>query len=113
MTPYQTFRLTEYPDVADIKIEARNTRTGGVFQRPTVKHDVRRHLKRADRARSLREEIRIEREAEEQEQQEFEAEEIRLNASYDPRAWNEYAEENNWDYWQEFLYALPWDYEDW
>lgn len=66
MKPYSTIRLTECPDVGDIKADGRASHVGkiaepsGVFKPYTRKaanrRAVRRSLKRADRARSLREE---------------------------------------------------------
>jgi hypothetical protein len=82
MTPYQTFRLAEFPDIRDIKHEGRNTRSAplqpgyvhrGYIRHPSIKHAVRRSLKRSDRQRSLREEMRAEREAELAEIREMEA----------------------------------------
>lgn len=64
MIPYATRRLTECPDVADIKREARATHVGrierdhGYNRRSSVKRATRRRLKRSDKARSLREELR-------------------------------------------------------
>jgi hypothetical protein len=62
MKPYTTMRLIEFPDVADIKLEARQSRCGrtdehGYCRRPSVKHSTRRYLKRADRARRNREDF--------------------------------------------------------
>lgn len=59
MHPYSTFRLIEFPDVADIKLEARSSRTGryderGYVRRASVKRTTRRALKRSDKARALR-----------------------------------------------------------
>lgn len=62
MKPYQTFKLTEGPDVADIKAEGRATHVGrvdnserGYIRRANVKRATRRHLKRSDRMRAERE----------------------------------------------------------
>lgn len=83
MRPYPTLRLRSDrlgADVADIKAEARPTRVGrawrvrhGYARHPAGKHATRRHLKRADRARALREELRIEAEAERALERELEA----------------------------------------
>lgn len=93
MIAYQTIRLTEYPDVADIKAEGRNTRTGRLNDHRTirhlrVKHSVRRSLKRSDRARSMREELQLEAEIERQEMKEFEEWERSLN-DVDDYAWED------------------------
>lgn len=69
MRPYDTIRLIEHPDVADLRMEARPTRMGrmdgrSIFRRPRVKRATRRHLKHADRARSMRAELKMEAECE-------------------------------------------------
>lgn len=64
MHPYQTRKLTEYPNVADIKAEGRKSSSSGRPSRsgefkphtrnPRRRRAIRRSLKRADRARALK-----------------------------------------------------------
>lgn len=59
MHPYSTIRLTEFPDVGDMRREARASRVGmlsrhTVNHRSRVKRSLRRTIKRSDRARDLR-----------------------------------------------------------
>lgn len=56
MKPYINKRLTPCPDVADIQVEGRNTSAGGkdYFKNKVKKRQIRRHLKRQDKQRSLR-----------------------------------------------------------
>ncbi len=63
MHPYQTIKLTEGPDVGDIRAEGRHSSVGklpnktGEFRsycRSANRKVVRRHLKRSDKARALR-----------------------------------------------------------
>jgi hypothetical protein len=91
MHPYKNTRLIEYPDVADIQEQGRKSSVGRIprgdtqtvypngllsksFERikrndrgyckPEHKKRVRRYLKRADRARSLKEALELENQAE-------------------------------------------------
>ena len=64
MKPYKTKKLTECPDVADIKTEGRRSAVGqyagksgeyhGYTKSKTNKAAIRRNLKRADKARVKR-----------------------------------------------------------
>lgn len=60
MQPYANRRLTESPDVADIRCEGRATHVGragsqhGYIRKSATKAATRRHLKRADRAKALK-----------------------------------------------------------
>jgi len=62
MRPYLSIRLTQWPDMADLKAEGRKAAAGnlrgrngrdirGLFRHPRVKRAVRRTLKRIDRRR--------------------------------------------------------------
>jgi hypothetical protein len=56
MLPYKTLRLEQWPDVADVRREARASRVGKLDHhtyndRPARKAAIRRTLKRRDRAR--------------------------------------------------------------
>lgn len=62
MKPYQNRKLTEYPDVADITSEGRASHIGKLkrgrgYCSSKGKKAARRNLKRADRAKSLRQEL--------------------------------------------------------
>jgi hypothetical protein len=60
MKPYQTIKLIEYPDIADIKSDGRKSSVGRVddgrdyhgYCRSKHKKISRRHMKRSDKARS-------------------------------------------------------------
>jgi hypothetical protein len=64
MHPYETIKLTERPNVADVKDEGRKSSVGKLPSRsgefkpytrnPRRRRAVRRSLKRADRARALK-----------------------------------------------------------
>lgn len=55
MRAYRTIRLTECPDVADIRAEGRRSRVGRLdaksYCRPAQKRKIRRTLKRRDKSR--------------------------------------------------------------
>jgi hypothetical protein len=60
MRPYRNIKLTEYPDVGDIRSEGRRSAIGRIhsdrgYCRPVAKAVVRRALKKADRRISTRE----------------------------------------------------------
>lgn len=65
MRPYETFKLTEQPDIADIRREARHSRVGRnqepsgdykpYLRNSDTKKKVRRTLKRRDKARAIKE----------------------------------------------------------
>jgi hypothetical protein len=64
MKPYQTIKLTECPDIADIQADGRHSSVGKLpnktgeyrpYCRSAHRKAVRRHLKRADKAQALRE----------------------------------------------------------
>ena len=65
MRAYSTYRLIEFPDVADIKNEARRSCVGrndsrGYIRDKRRKRSIRRYIKRADRARGIAAEMRAE-----------------------------------------------------
>lgn len=56
MRPYHSIKLTEFPDVGDIRAEGRHSRVGRLDDKsyirdPRRKAAVRRSLKRADKRR--------------------------------------------------------------
>lgn len=58
MRAYRTIKLTEYPDVGDIRREGRHSSVGRVrgergYVRSNAKRVARRNLKRRDKARSM------------------------------------------------------------
>lgn len=65
MVPYQSFRLREFPNMADAKREGRQNRRGpkigkdGYVSRPALKRRVRRTLKRRDRAQTAHADARM------------------------------------------------------
>jgi len=63
MKAYETIRFIEFPDVGDIREQGRKSCVGGKergYSRKASKNATRRRLKRSDRARSLRMELRNE-----------------------------------------------------
>jgi len=61
MRAYQTIKFIEFPDVVDIRSEGRASHVGRIkrgrgYNRPRSKAASRRYLKRADRARVVRQE---------------------------------------------------------
>lgn len=78
MHAYNTIKLTEWPDKHDVRVEGRTSKHGPLHQRVRgAKREMRRHLKRSDRARALAEELRLEAEADAAELRELRAEEAR------------------------------------
>jgi len=56
MRPYQTFKLEDSPDMADLRHDGRSKDWRSkdarpVFREPVAKREVRRHLKRVDRSK--------------------------------------------------------------
>lgn len=105
MNPYRTIKLTQWPDVSDLKAEGRPTHLGrmdgrSIFRRSRIKRATRRILKHRDKAKQAQEEARIaalEAKATEQELQE-------VDYDYDQN-------ENDWrsfPYYEDELFDDPW-----
>lgn len=76
MRAYTTIRLIQYPDVADLRAEARPThcaRTDGrsIFRRSHIKRATRRYLKHRDKMRAVKDVTHMLLEEERQEIAEF------------------------------------------
>jgi len=57
MFPYKNKKLTDWPDISDVKDEGRKTSAGGkdYFKNKKAKASSRRYLKRADKQKSMSE----------------------------------------------------------